>query len=47
LLEPIECLMELVDLVRELRIFKAQWLFNIDLFGDWAIQESTLDIHLM
>jgi hypothetical protein len=30
-----------------LRIFKTWWLFNIDFFGDWAIQESTLDIHLM
>jgi hypothetical protein len=39
--------MELVDVVGTLRIFKARWLFNIDFFGDWAIQESTLDIHLM
>jgi hypothetical protein len=34
--------MELVEVVRELRIFKAQWLFNIDFFGGWAIQEGLL-----
>jgi hypothetical protein len=39
--------MELVDVVRKLRIFKARWLLNVDFFGDWTIQESTLDIHLM
>jgi hypothetical protein len=39
--------MEFVDVVRELRIFKAGWLLNIDFFEDWAIQESTLNIHLM
>jgi hypothetical protein len=39
--------MEFVDMVRELSIFKAEWLLKIDFFGDWAIQESTLDIHLM
>jgi hypothetical protein len=39
--------MELVDVVGKLRIFKARRLFNIDFFGDWTIQEGTLDIHLM
>jgi hypothetical protein len=35
--------MELVDVVGKLRIFKARWLFNIDFFGDWTIQEGNLD----
>jgi hypothetical protein len=34
LLEPIERLMELVDVVRKLRVFKARWLLNVDFFGD-------------
>jgi hypothetical protein len=37
LLEPIERLMELVDVVKKLRIFKASWLLNVDFFGDWTI----------
>ena len=28
------------------RVFKSRWLFHIDFFGKFPIQESTFDIHL-
>jgi hypothetical protein len=47
LLEPIEHLTEFVDMIRTLEFFKAQWLPNIDFFGEWSIEKCTLDIHLI
>jgi hypothetical protein len=37
LFEHIEHLMELKDVIRLLRIFKAWWLLNIDYLLDWSI----------
>ena len=47
LLKLIECLLEFVDMVGELMIFKAQWLLNIDKFLNRAIEKCTLHIHLI
>jgi hypothetical protein len=47
LLKPIECLLEFEDVVGELGIFEARWLLNIDYLLYWAIEECTLDIHLV
>jgi hypothetical protein len=47
LLKPIEHLLEFVDMVGELGIFKTQWLLNTDKFLYRAIEECTLDIHLI
>jgi hypothetical protein len=44
---PIECLVELIDMVRIFLIFKAQWLLHIDFLLDRPIQERTFDIHLI
>ena len=47
LLKPIECLLEFVDMVGKLVIFKARWLLNIDKFLNRAVEKCTLHIHLM
>jgi hypothetical protein len=47
LLKPIERLLEFVDMVGELGIFKTRWLLNIGKFLNRAIEEYTLDIHLI
>jgi hypothetical protein len=47
LFKPIERLMELVDVVGNLWIFKSRWLLNIDQFGNWSIKKGTLHIHLV
>jgi hypothetical protein len=47
LLEPIERLMEQVNMVGEAWIFKARWLINIYFFLERSIQECTLDVHLL
>ena len=47
LLKTIECLLEFVDMVGELGIFKARWLLNIDKFLNRAVEECTLHIHLI
>jgi hypothetical protein len=47
LLKPIECLLEFIDVVGELRIFKTRWLLIIDKFLYRAIKKCTLDIHLI
>ena len=47
LLKPIERLLEFVDMVGKLVIFKARWLLNIDKFLNRAIEKCTLHIHLI
>jgi hypothetical protein len=47
LLKPIERLLEFVDMVGELGIFKTRWLHDEDQLLYWAIEECTLDIHLV
>ena len=47
LLKPIERLLEFVDVVGELGIFKTWWLLNIDKFLNGVVEESTLHIHLI
>jgi hypothetical protein len=47
LLEPIKRLLELINMVRILTIFKAKRLLNVYLFLDRAIEEATLHIHLI
>jgi hypothetical protein len=47
LLEPIKRLLELINMVRILTIFKAKRLLNVYLFLDRAIEEGTLHIHLI
>jgi hypothetical protein len=47
LLKPIERLLEFVNIVGELGIFKTRWLLNIDKFLNRAIEEYTLHIHLI
>jgi hypothetical protein len=47
LLKPIEHLLKFVDMVRELGIFKTRWLLNINKFLYRAIEECTLNIHLI
>ena len=47
LFKPIERLLEFVNMVRELGIFKARWLLNIDKFLNGAIEECTLHVHLI
>ena len=47
LLKPIERLLEFVDMVRELGIFKPRWLLHIHQLLYWAVEECTLDIHLV
>jgi hypothetical protein len=47
LLKPIESLLEFVDVVGELGIFKTRWLLNIYKLLNGAIEECTLDIHLV
>ena len=47
LLKPIERLLEFVDVVGELGIFKTLWLLNIDNFLNGAIEECTLYVHLI
>ena len=47
LLKPIECLLEFVDVVGEFGIFKTRWLLNIDKFLNRAVEECTIDIHLI
>jgi hypothetical protein len=47
LLEPIKRLLELINMVRILTIFKAGRLLNVYLFLDRAIEEGTLHIHLI
>jgi hypothetical protein len=47
LLKPIERLLEFIDMVRELGIFKTRWLLNVDNFLNRVIEECTLDIHLI
>jgi hypothetical protein len=34
-------------MIRILFTFEAGWLVHIQLFLDWTIQESTLDVHLV
>jgi hypothetical protein len=46
LLKPMG-LLEFIDMVGELRIFKAQWLLNIDKFLNETIEECTLYVHLI
>ena len=47
LIKPIERLLEFVDVVGELGIFKTWWLLNIDKFLNGAIEECTLHVHLI
>jgi hypothetical protein len=47
LLKPIELLLEFVDVVGELGVFKTRCLLNIDKFLNMTIEECTLDIHLI
>jgi hypothetical protein len=47
LLKPIERLLEFIDVVGELGIFKTRWLLNIDKLLNRAIEECTIDIHLV
>jgi hypothetical protein len=47
LLKPIKHLLEFVDVVGELGIFKTQWLLNIDKFLNRTVEECTLDIYLV
>ena len=47
LLKPIEHLLEFVDVVGELGIFKTRWLLNIDKFLNGAVEECTLHVHLI
>ena len=47
LLKPIEHILEFIDVVGELMIFKAWWLLNIDKFLNRAIEKCTLHIHLI
>ena len=47
LLKPIERLLEFIDMVGELGIFKPWWLLHIYQLLYWAIEECTLDIHLV
>ena len=47
LLKPIERLLEFVDMIGKLVIFKARWLLNIDKFLNRAIDKCTLHIHLI
>ena len=47
LLKPVECVLEFVDMVGKLVIFKAWWLLNIDKFLNRAIEKCTLHIHLI
>ena len=47
LLKPTECLLEFVDMVGELGIFKAWWLLNIDKFLNRTIEECTLHVNLI
>ena len=47
LLKSIERLLEFVGKVRELGIFKARCLLNIDKFLNRAIEKCTLHIHLI
>ena len=47
LLKPIERLLEFINTVRELGIFKARWLLNIDKFLNRTIEECTLHVHLI
>jgi hypothetical protein len=47
LLEPIERLMEFINMVRILFTLEVGWLLHIHLFLDWTIQEGTLDVYLI
>ena len=47
LLKPIERLLEFIDMIGKLVIFKAWWLLNIDKFLNRAIEKCTLHIHLI
>jgi hypothetical protein len=47
LLKLIERLLGFVDVVWELGIFKAWWLLHINKLLDRAVEECTLDIHLV
>ena len=47
LLKPIERLLEFVDMVEKLVIFKARWLLNIDKFLNRAVEKCTLHIYLI
>jgi hypothetical protein len=47
LLKPIEHLSEFVDVVGELGTLKTWWLLNIDKLLNGAIEEYTLNTHLV
>ena len=47
LLKPIERLLEFIDMIRELGFFKSWWLLHIYQLLYWAVEECTLDIHLV
>ena len=47
LFQTIASSLQLVDIIWSVRINKTLWLFNIYLFLQHPIQESTLDIHLI
>jgi hypothetical protein len=47
LLKPIEHLLEFIDVVWKLKIFKIWWLLIVDNFLNRAVEEYTLDIHLI
>ena len=47
LLKPIEHLLEFIDMVGELGIFKPRWLLHVHQLLYWAVEECTLDIHLV
>jgi len=44
--EPIECLVELVDMVGMMWILKTRWLIHIHGFKEGAIEECTFHINL-
>ena len=47
LLKPIVRLLEFIGMVGELGVFKPRWLLHIHQLLYWAIEECTLDIHLV
>jgi hypothetical protein len=47
LLKPIECIIELKDMVRIFIVLKAERFLNIDLFLDRSIKECNFHIHLI